>query len=477
MGRAARLLWPCLGFICPLLAAQPTPPATSICDLPEYRGTAAYNHYCRSLDSAPAPRTQAKPDPFPQDARDYASLVSRLAPVLPHPAAIEEEYGSDPTSADDLAERLQRLLGVAYETLYDLQAQVSEANFEVAFARQTADDLRQSRSALAAVERENKTLQSHERFFAKATQTVLAELDDQQDNALRWFLYVTPKGGRRYLGSFGDVRQSRLPLTPIPAIPSESAEPRRRAAKLHFSGADVSHYTNAEKISSIATYCDSIPAAARELATVRRLNERDGITRREEQLKLVEGGLKRSRATGQHLLEQLRIAHENFVVVAVESYVWKIYVTHVSIAEARKFYDLNKHWYQLAGASWITDDEVKRALVRGEAGLDILASEAEGMQEFFAVERRTLDLMADVKRFLAEAPEIAAMGTPEETKAFVDEVDKKRDDFSIALAQSRANALGLSSSMAQALRNVRLPPSLGGIAKRLGLGEDAHERQ
>jgi hypothetical protein len=46
-------------------AAQPTPPSKSICEMPEYRGTAAYNYHCVSHAPSRSPSQRIAPAPRP----------------------------------------------------------------------------------------------------------------------------------------------------------------------------------------------------------------------------------------------------------------------------------------------------------------------------------------------------------------------------------------------------------------------------
>jgi hypothetical protein len=71
LAKAASLVWIAFVGYPSSSSAQPTPSATSICDLPQYRGTATYNKYCVPSASPPSHTQETAPAPPPGQAEAH----------------------------------------------------------------------------------------------------------------------------------------------------------------------------------------------------------------------------------------------------------------------------------------------------------------------------------------------------------------------------------------------------------------------
>lgn len=171
--------------------------------------------------------------------------------------------------------------------------------------------------------------------------------------------------------------------------------------------------------------------------------------------------------------DRLRTARNTALVRAVENFVWKTYKEHYVDQEVQAFYEENKRWYNLFAASRLNDDEVAKLVAQGKAALDLVAAHATGIEHFMDVQKRTLDLVQDSNRFLAEAAEIAAHGTPQEMQSFAQSVDTMMRNTSYDIMKE-AGAGRFSISPDQ-LEHSWVPQQMLGIAKRLGLVRSSDE--
>jgi hypothetical protein len=165
--------------------------------------------------------------------------------------------------------------------------------------------------------------------------------------------------------------------------------------------------------------------------------------------------------------QRLRAAQSRTVVRAVENFVWKTYKEHYVTPDVLAFYEENKRWYDFSAASHLDDAGVQKLVAQGKAALELLGSRTTGLQHFNEVQKQTLDLIQDEYHFLAEAPRIAALGTPQETQSYVSGLDAmvQKTSFDM-MKESGAGRFSLSPDQ---LEHDWVPQQVLGIAKRLGL--------
>jgi len=454
-----------------------------------------FANWCRSTGGDPLPnpprcmpRSQPRPDTQPpaedsslnKEIEAYSRLIDRIAQGLSNATAFEQEYRTPPESSDEMSERLSQL----YDFVADLRTYTAGELDDAIYERHRVEIIPREiigvEKETAALQYENKRMDSFVYISESAANFLAGYAQDEQRNTLHWFKYVTPKDSLpeaiKYYGDLvgrGLVRPTRLPTLKPYVEPVTAVIPRDHPLyPIAAMPADSSNTnSNINKINDIHRSYSSFLSLKNRINEVHRDYDEKWLRTKEEELYRVQRLRDEALFDGKQLAKQVKVAHENFVVKAVESFVWKTYVTHISIEEARKFYDLNKSWYQLVKASQITDDEVRRNVGAGKAALNIVASRAEGLKQFLDVQKRTLDLLASSERLLLEAPEIAALATPEDTRSFLRKIDEEQSGFFKGL-MAQTQDLEPSSTFAQALKKVKVPKSYQNIAKKLGLADD-----
>jgi hypothetical protein len=288
----------------------------------------------------------------------------------------------------------------------------------------------------------------------------------QRALARDWLDYIRP---RDVSGTYNNIITDKLtPLAEVPVsqdyvAPVVAAESHSKPHSVPLQLAD--NYATFEKINLIH----------RRLNYLSSINEKIDETHKEYDLEWLNGQVQRlhnleylsNKVTfdQEQLLKQVPAVHANFVVAAVEAFAWKTYTGDITIPEAMKFYELNKSWYQLG----LTDDKVRQGLQAEKFALSVLSPDAKGMKEFVDVQDRTLGLLGDAQRFMSEAPNIIANGTPEDMQALLESITNKQSDFNLALMKDAAKSLGPYPPFAQAVINGYVPLPYQSIAKKLGL--------
>ncbi len=498
-------------------SAPPTPPGISICDSPQYRGTAIYHKYCDPPPSQPQPsqRQQTEPSLSAEEIEKYSDLVTQLAP-----------YGDDDWIAsirtapqtpaelsrrlDEIARQLDDLMPPAWRSFHSTtwerdayRRSIKQARLDIQLFSRSLESNAQGQESVAReseqLKRQADTLERDVNWAMATASRLSASTVETRKTVIEW-LYVAAPADSRIVEEESWKHGHDVPVPALPPQASAAPTPHLRAAEAAQAGpAAAPNYpyanislsgSNEERLATLAPLADNLEKwstesaaarleAARLKPTVASLAEQSTTLQR--RLAGMQNLYEKTADRRDYLRSQvraeaqrLRAANSRALVRAVENFTWKMYKEHYVTPDVLAFYEENKRWYKLSVPGRLDDDQVKRLFARGKASLDILGSRFTGLQHFNEVQKQTLDLLQDEMHFIAEAPRIVALATPGEIQAYGASLDAMRQNSSYNMMKE-AGAGQFSISPDQ-LEHGWIPQQMFGIAKRLGLVKSSSDQ-
>jgi hypothetical protein len=433
----------------------------------------------RCLPSAPSPTAPA-PNNFTVDRAAYSNLINRISPAIFNQKLFDQDYGTMPENADELSERLVKI----YDFLGDLRAyqagQLDRAVADRNHARMISSEIDQVTDAIDALKKSNAAAENYIRYTQDAINSLRSYTIEQQRTAFAWFKYVTPVDSMSndIKVYYFDLSKLAIGFTRPPTIPKLKTyevppgllietPPRVRPGYLVPVIPDAD---NDIKIRFVESTFREYQSLRKQISDVE--NSYDRQLFKNKATELFHQQLARDGADfyNKQLVAPLKLVQQSFLMASAESFAWKIYTDHVSIAEAKKFYNLNKSWHQSAASS-ITDNDVIKYADTVKSAFNIAGSETVGLNELLDVQKKTIDFIPRTESLLLEVPRIIAEGTPEEEHSFLRRVDETQQDFHLGIIEAAKDILRRSPPFSQALKGVTLPAPYMPIARALGLAE------
>ena len=490
-------------------SAQSTPPSRSICDIPQYRGTDIYNKYCTAYAR---PSNSGAATPSALELEEYSNLLNQLEETR-HWTAHAQRV---PQTTAELSRRIDELTSQLNQLLPEVWEYWSSANWDCDYYGRNIKKLHMENDAYSQSVESNQhwqasTAEESERFERQAhrleqrvalavdTASLLSERTNKTREGIIEWLYVVAPADSRFIERDSWERVHGVRVPPLPPQPSfeRKYHPRAVVARTYTAVA-VPHYpyppislagSNQEKLLALSPSADRLQKwnhegivarneavrlkpiygslLERQSSLYRRIQNSLDLCDRNEDLR----DFWRSRARVE--AQRLRAANSAVVVRAVEDFVWKTYKERYVTPQVVEFYDENKRWYNLMAPSRLDDDTVAKLIARGKAALDLVGAHVAGLHRFNNVQREVLDLLGDEKHFIARAPQILALGTPQEIQSYLGSVDAMVQDHSYRLV--RESGGGPFSISPDQLQNGWVPQQLLHIAKRLGVVKSSEQ--
>lgn len=281
--------------------------------------------------------------------------------------------------------------------------------------------------------------------------------DDAQSKIQQWFYVFSPPENRdlwksanerknRYMHAVGKAAANFYPRE------SSYTQPLLLAPKQRISERDVPivEGTITEKLVALEKLAHLYERAVEERSTWRR--EADSLEpAAEERLRAHKERwtytdvIANSRHKRQHderevqsYLYATRSLHDGIIARVAQDFLWRTFDKHVIEPQLRRFAVLNAGADAAMAIRNISDREIKELFEQGSGYLPTVTRYTRGMQEFLAVQKRTLDMWTNFEQFLAEAPRVAALATPQESESFVEQLQAAATREGIGLMRHRS---------------------------------------
>jgi prefoldin subunit 5 len=426
---------------------------------------------------------------FPQHTAAYAAIVARLSAQVSNERIAP--FRNKPSSEEALSSQLDRLgqairawLDDAWESL-DYNAdmlpryrrQMNEIPAQLAAGAQELAKSRADRpvvdARIAQLKPEADRLERNVAALARVADQLSMQTDQTKREIVRQLHLISPAEdkviGKDMLSP--SVRLLSYPVArtfnPIYAEATAVPTATARAVRRYPHPLPPVAGGTTEKIAAVTKLADTLEAIGRQrdpvVAEVRLLQpqveelrrKRDALGR---ELVTVQKPLREAVALESHLRhaiynseERMTAMRDNVVIRSVETYAWRMVKRYVVEPEFRQY---------LFESGLTSIDTVRRWIEREESPPLPVIQRMKWTKRYLDVQRRVLQLLQDSERFLVEAPQIAALGTPEETAGFLGELDALTRTAGADLLSRTGTGRGLLALPARTLGESRIPDSI-----------------